>query len=166
MAASENAIPASSISCCAISWTFAWPLIQGRHPVPGWLQQTIDRAAPMLRFYRHGDGGLALFNGSREESSHLIDNVLAIGQATGRPLRRTPYTGFERLEAGSTVVLVDAAWPPAAEWTARAHAAPLAFEMSYGKERLIVSMGAWHGPDSDWQQAARETRSPLDHDGG
>ena len=132
-------------------------LIQGRHPVPGWLQQTIDRAAPMLRFYRHGDGGLALFNGSREESPHLVDNVLAIGQATGRPLRRTPYTGFERLEAGNTVVLVDAAWPPAADWTARAHAAPLAFEMSHGRERLIVSMGSWHGPNSDWQQAARET---------
>ena len=132
-------------------------LMQGRHPVPDWLQQTIDRAAPMLRFYRHGDGGLALFNGSKEENPNLIDNVLAIGQATGRPLRRTPYTGYERLEAGSSVILVDSAWPPAAEWTARSHAAPLAFEMSAGRERLIVSMGTWHGPDSDWRQAVRET---------
>ena len=133
-------------------------LVQSRQPIPGWLQQTIDRAAPMLRFYRHGDRGLALFNGSREETPDLIDNVLAIGQATGRPLRRAHYTGYERLEAGSTVVLVDAAWPPpAAEWTARAHAAPLAFEMSAGNERLIVSVGAWHGPDGEWRQASRET---------
>ena len=32
--------------------------------VPGWLQNAIDRAAPMLRMLRHPDGGLALFNGA------------------------------------------------------------------------------------------------------
>ena len=133
-------------------------LMQGRYPVPDWLQQTIDRAAPMLRFYRHGDGSLALFNGSkggkarshRQRARHRARQPA--GRCAGRPTRDT-----KGMEAGSSVVLVDSAWPPAAEWTARSHAAPLAFEMSAGRERLIVSMGAWHGPDSDWRQAARET---------
>src|SRR3546814_4312385 len=31
------------------------------------LQHAIDRMAPALRFYRHGDGGLCLFNGRSEE---------------------------------------------------------------------------------------------------
>ena len=31
--------------------------------------------APALRAFRHGDGGLALFNGAKEESAPLIDLV-------------------------------------------------------------------------------------------
>ncbi|HKH68099.1 MAG TPA: hypothetical protein VKA75_12065, partial [Reyranella sp.] len=35
----------------------------------------IDRMAPLLRFFRHGDGGLALFNGAWEADRTLIDLV-------------------------------------------------------------------------------------------
>ncbi|MBT5435797.1 MAG: hypothetical protein HOK83_19300, partial [Rhodospirillaceae bacterium] len=132
-------------------------LIQARKMVPDWLQQTIDRAAPMLRFYRHGDGALALFNGSVEESAELIDNVLALGQATGKPVSRAQHTGYERLAARKPLLIVDAAAPPAADFAAHAHAAPLAFEMSIGPERLIVAMGAYIGADASWRHAARET---------
>ena len=132
-------------------------LIQAKRSIPDWLQQTIDRAAPMLRFYRHGDGALALFNGGREESAELVDNVLAIGQATGKPVSRAQHTGYERLAARKTLLLVDAAGPPHADFAAHAHAAPMAFEMSIGTERLIVNMGAWLGADASWRQATRET---------
>ncbi|MBC6440524.1 MAG: heparinase II/III family protein [Rhodospirillales bacterium] len=132
-------------------------LIQAKKPVPDWLQQTIDRAAPMLRFYRHGDGALALFNGGTEESAELIDNVLAMGQATGKPVSRAQHTGYERLSARKTLILADAGGPPASDYAAHAHAAPLAFEMSIGPERLIVNMGAWQGADASWRTAVRET---------
>ena len=33
---------------------------------------------PALRTLRHGDGGLALFNGSKEQTSALIDLVGAL----------------------------------------------------------------------------------------
>ncbi len=132
-------------------------LIGARKPVPDWLQQAIDRAAPMLRFYRHGDGGLALFNGAVEESPELIDNVLAMGQATGKPASRAPHTGYERMTARKTLVIVDAGPPPPADYAAHAHGGPLAFEMSVGKERLIVNVGAFRGPDAAWRAAARAT---------
>ncbi len=35
---------------------------------PAALAGAIERMAPALRALRHGDGGLALFNGSKEES--------------------------------------------------------------------------------------------------
>ena len=38
-----------------------------------------DAPGPVLRVLRHGDGGLALFNSSREESTTLIEQVLAPG---------------------------------------------------------------------------------------
>lgn len=132
-------------------------LIAAKKPVPEWLQLTIDRTAPMLRFYRHGDGGLALFNGSSEEDADLIDNVLAMGQATGKPTSRAVQTGYERMVARRTFVLVDVGRPPPPDFAARAHAGPLSFEMSVGRERLIVNVGAYEGPDAGWRAACRAT---------
>ncbi len=50
-------------------------------PCPG---PAIERMAPALRMMRHGDGGLALFNGTREESATLIDLVLTQAGRGGR----------------------------------------------------------------------------------
>ncbi|MBC9180502.1 heparinase, partial [Roseomonas ludipueritiae] len=48
---------------------------------PPHLGLALDRAAPALRLFRHGDGGLALFNGTRDEGAALVDLVLTQGQA-------------------------------------------------------------------------------------
>jgi len=132
-------------------------LISGKQPVPNWLQLAIDRTAPMLRFYRHGDGGLVLFNGSSEGQPALIDNVLAMGQATGKPTSRAVQTGYERMIAKRTLVVIDVGKPPPADFAGNAHAGLLSFEMSVGRERLIVNCGAYHGPDAAWRLACRAT---------
>ena len=51
---------------------------------PAALALAIERVAPALRTLRHADGGLALFNGSKEESSSLIDLALAQAGCAGR----------------------------------------------------------------------------------
>ena len=51
---------------------------------PPALTSAIERMAPALRVMRHGDGGLALFNGSKEESSSLIDIALTQAGRGGR----------------------------------------------------------------------------------
>ncbi len=61
---------------------------------PPHLAALLDRAAPALRLFRHGDGGLALFNGTRDESSALIDLVLTQGQARGPRADRTARDRF------------------------------------------------------------------------
>ena len=53
-------------------------------PPPPALASAIERMAPALRVMRHGDGGLALFNGSKEESSSLIDIALTQAGRGGR----------------------------------------------------------------------------------
>lgn len=132
-------------------------LLAARKPVPESLARAIGRMAPMLRFFRHGDGGLALFNDSNEESATLIDVCLALAQATGRPPARAPDTGFERLAARRTLVIVDAGLPPSFEFSRHTHPGTLSFEMSVGKERLIVNCGAYGGHNPDWRRAPRTT---------
>ena len=125
--------------------------------VPAALQSAIDRAAPMLRFFRHGDGGLALFNGADAAAGAAIDLVLARAEAKGRPPLSAPHVGFQRLQAGRSLVLVDTGAPPAPGFDGEAHAGTLSFEMSHGCERLIVNCGAYRGPSAAWRNVARAT---------
>jgi uncharacterized heparinase superfamily protein len=125
--------------------------------VPICLVTAIDRMAPVLRFFRHGDGGLALFHDTREGISADIDGVLGRADAKGRAPTRCPHGGFERLVSGKLNVIVDAGAPPGAPYDSHAHAAPLAMEVSYGAERLIVNCGASKVIDGDWAKAQRST---------
>jgi uncharacterized heparinase superfamily protein len=139
----------------------------GLEPPPH-LAAVLDRAAPALRLFRHGDGGLALFNGTRDESSALIDLVLTQGQARGRAPLDLPETGFQRLQAGRTLIIADTGAPPAPRTAGGegglpagadrfAHAGTLAFEMSVGRDRLIVNCGAAPAAEEAWRDALRAT---------
>ncbi len=146
-------------------------LLDGGAGVPQRLDQAIKRMTPMLKFFRHGDGALAVFGGGNECDKAGIDTVLAAAAKVkpkpaddARPVRSdipermpdsAPQTGFERLEAGPTLVLMDAGGSPPAIFAASAHAGPLAFEMSMGRERLIVNCGSHH--HTDWRDASRST---------
>ncbi len=124
-----------------------------RVDVPESLQHAIDRMTPALRFFRHADGGLALFNGGREEETALVDTVLAQADARGRPLKSAPHTGFERLIAGRTLVLLDTGAPPPAGLDRLAHAGTLSMEVSVSKERLIVNCGSHPSQRGPWRAA-------------
>ena len=52
--------------------------------------RAVDRAAPLLRFFRHGDGGLALFNGGREGDPQWLDTLLTQADAKGRAPASAP----------------------------------------------------------------------------
>jgi uncharacterized heparinase superfamily protein len=122
---------------------------------PQALHGAIERMAPMLRLFRHGDRRLALFNDSIEEDGVLIDLVLTRSEAKGPAPRHAPVTGFDRLEAGRSLVIVDTGGPPSAGFDEHAHAGTLSFEMSHGRERIIVNCGAYRGPKRNWSRVAR-----------
>ena len=119
------------------------------------LQNAIDRMTPMLRFFRHGDGGLALFNGSAEEAGPMIDVTLSRAEARGKPLTEAVHSGFQRITASRTLVLMDTGAPAPPGWDREAHAGTLSFEMSVGKERLIVNCGALPSAGPEWRAAQR-----------
>ncbi|MDP7642046.1 MAG: heparinase II/III family protein [Alphaproteobacteria bacterium] len=130
-------------------------LIAAGQPAPEALNNAIDRMAPVLRAYRHGDGALALFNDSVENEPWLIDLVLAQCAAKGRAQDNAPHTGFRRVQAGRSLLITDLGAP--ARSGRRVHAGMLSFELSAGKERLIVNCGAWRGDDDNWRKALRAT---------
>jgi uncharacterized heparinase superfamily protein len=124
---------------------------------PKQLSDAIDRAMPMLRFFRLGDGTLARFNGCGATPTDALATVLAYDDTGGAPLRAAPSSGYARLERGRTLLICDLAGAPAASLSVGAHAGCLAFEMSSGDRPIIVNCGA-PPPDHDkWQSLARST---------
>lgn len=132
-------------------------LREAQEEIPTGLQTAIDRMAPMLRFFRHGDGGLALFNDSDEAEGWLIDVALTRAEARGKPLESAPHSGFERLNLNRTLLIMDCGRPPPVEYDRHAHAGTLSFELSVGKERMIVNCGAHASGDPAWRDAQRAT---------
>jgi len=127
-------------------------LVEAGEPVPAPLAAAIEQMAPLLRALRHGDGRLALFHGAKESDRTLIDSLLAASRIGAPALASAPASGFERLAAGRTVLLADVGPPPP-----HGHQAPLAFELSCGRERLIVNCGAHGGDDPRWRAALAST---------
>jgi len=123
--------------------------------VPGTVQQTIERMAPMLRFFRHGDRRLALFNNSVEEDAVLVDLVLTRSDTRGHAPSQAPHAGFQRLQAGQSLVLVDVGKPPPRGFDGEAHAGLLSFELSQGRDRIVVNCGGYRGPKPAWRSVAR-----------
>lgn len=132
-------------------------LIAADLDVPLFVDGVIERMVGMLRFFRHGDGGLGLFNGGKEEDVYRIDATLAEAGVKELPPASALSGRFERVVAGSLLMLVDVGVPPPAKADRLAHAAPGSIEISVGRERLIVNCGGYAGDDARWQQAMRFT---------
>jgi uncharacterized heparinase superfamily protein len=124
---------------------------------PPAITNAIDRMMPMLRFFRHGDGTFALFNGMGPTSSDLLATVLAYDDARGAPVANAPYSGYQRLDAAASTLLMDTGSPPPPELSADAHAGCLAFEFSSKQQRVIVNCGMPASGRENWRQVARST---------
>jgi len=129
----------------------------GHVEIPAVLQDAIDRMAPMLRFFRHGDRKLALFNNSIEEDGIVVDLVLTRSETKGRAPAQAPEIGFQRMQAGHSLVLFDTGRAPPEGFDETAHAGLLSFEMSQGRERIIVNCGGYRGTQRIWRQVSRST---------
>ncbi len=120
--------------------------------IPDFVVHTVTKMSSALRSLRHNDGGLCLFHGSGTATGSLCDMVL--GQAAGgsRPLKSLGAMGYDRLSQGRTTILMDTG----SVTETQTHAGLLSFEMSAGRDRIIVNCGAWAGHPS-WQEALRST---------
>ncbi|MBP1851870.1 putative heparinase superfamily protein [Rhizobium halophytocola] len=127
------------------------------HDVPPKLIPAIDRIYPALRFFRHADGDLALFNGATSVLANDLMAVLRYDETAGQPFKALPHSQFQRLSAGETTVIVDTGFFDSADLSRNGHAGCLSFELSSGRNRFIVNSGAPRFAGNRFRQLARET---------
>ena len=124
---------------------------------PQALNNAIDRMMPMLRFFRHADGNFAQFNGMGPTPVDLVATVLAYDDARGTPVSNAPHSGYQRIDAGQTALLMDTGKPPPPKLSTEAHAGCLSFEMSWKQHRLVINCGLPQVNRETWRQVARAT---------
>ncbi|WP_165690917.1 heparinase II/III family protein [Consotaella salsifontis] len=132
-------------------------LIARGEPVPRSLFGAIDRMLPALRFFSHGDGRLALFNGTGFVPNAALATLLAHDESLGEPIGHARQSGYARLAAGGTVVIADVGTPPPVTVSGDAHAGTLAFELSSGAGRIVVNCGCPPESGAGWRSLARSS---------
>jgi uncharacterized heparinase superfamily protein len=125
--------------------------------IPPAMLQSVDRMMPLLRFFRHGDGALAHFNGMGSTPSDLVATILAYDDARGAPPVNAPHSGYQRLNCGASVVLIDTGPAPALGVSRDAHAGCLSLEFSSGTNRIVVNCGVSSKSNPLWRRVSRST---------
>ena len=124
---------------------------------PAALLNAIDRMMPMLRFFRHGDGSFALFNGMASAPSDVLATLLAYDDTHGAPMATMPHSGFQRVDAGATTIIMETGMPPPPSVSQDAHAGCLSFELSSGPSRIVINCGMPSTGRDNWRVFARST---------
>jgi len=121
------------------------------------LEKALLGMGSALRFFCHGDGRLALFNGSLMEEPQLIAQVIGRSD-NGEPVpAHMDASGFFRLERGhACLLLCGQPQRPLAVQTASLGS----FEFSDGPERFVINCGGYRGTSPIWQNASL---SPAAH---
>ena len=132
-------------------------LLAAHYKVPNWINEVTASMASMLKGMRLGDGKLACFNGGISADPREIKELLSKVNLKQRNPSAYLHSGFHRLEIDKTILIMDVGTPPKKEENRWAHAGTLSFELSVGKERLIVNCGASELLGKGWRQAFRST---------
>ncbi len=124
---------------------------------PKGLVSSIDRMFQALRFFRHVDGTLALFNGCTAQPADRLLSVLRYDESNGPALKNAPQMNYQRLSCNNTIIIADTGPMPPGELSATAHAGCLSFEMSSGQHRFIVNSGKPAFHHGEYNRLARAT---------
>jgi uncharacterized heparinase superfamily protein len=125
--------------------------------VPEALLHAIDRMLPMVRLFRHGDGTLSHVNGMGVTAPDHLATLLIYDDLRSQPIHHAPHSGYERVEAGGTLLIADVGGVPPRPLSAETAAGCLAFELSSGAQRIVVNCGLPRNPGEDLVEAARRT---------
>jgi uncharacterized heparinase superfamily protein len=124
---------------------------------PEALLRAIDRMLPMVRLFRHGDGTLSHFNGMGVTAPDHLATLLTYDDMRSQPIHHAPHSGYERLEAGRTLLVADVGAPPPRPLSGEAGAGCLSFEFSSGTQRIVVNCGTPRIAGDPVVQASRST---------
>lgn len=116
-----------------------------RKEMPAAFETALAYAVPALLGVTHGDGGLASWQGSGPVPGRRVAAAVEASGQRALPLRQARDWGYQRIAAGDTVLIVDAAPPPSMRLETGGCASTLAFEMSHGPHRIVVNCGGANG---------------------
>ena len=112
-----------------------------KQTVPEGIEAAAQASLAALHGIMMGDGALSSWQGcGPSEAARLTALIEGCGMRA-RPLRQARGWGYQRMSALGTILVIDAAPPPAQNRAEQGSASTLAFELSDGSQRLVVNCG-------------------------
>ena len=133
--------PQQLMELIALLSTLRQCYVARQEAAPEFITDTLNRNIPALLGLTHADGGLGAWQGCGHIGSEKIEALVEASGVRARPLRQALDWGYQRVSAGQAVLLVDAGPPPHAKQALVGCASTLAFEFSFGKQRIIINCG-------------------------
>lgn len=132
---------------------------QSHTPASRALEETVARMLAMLKLWHVGEGRLAAFNGAGLEAPEGVLAILAADPGISGAITSARDTGFERLEASETAIIVDCGGAAPIAFAQVAHTCAAAFEFASGGMPIVVNCGRSASSDSQ----ARVFRTAAAH---
>lgn len=112
-----------------------------REDMPGFVAQSLERMVAAQLGLVMGDGMIGSWQGAVPVDPEYLRDVVQMSRVRTRPLRQARDWGYQRLVAGQTTLVVDAAPPPVSRLSAGGCASTCAMELSDGRNRIVVNCG-------------------------
>ena len=124
--------------------------------VPAKIVSHCERMGEALSLFIHRNKQLAQFNGTGAVEPAWLDAVVSAAEiATSRAPRYLPQSGYDRLTAGRTTLIMDTARATSPVSAPDLAAGTLAFEMSSGGSLFIANCGKPDAPFAAYRTHAR-----------
>ena len=106
--------------------------------IPQEMDYTIKIMSHVIKLFRHPNGTLAKFNNSNHIDKKIIDQVLVRANFKAKKKSQETYSGFHRISSNKLNFIMDCSSPVIED----IYAGALSFELSVGKQMLVVNCGS------------------------
>ena len=106
--------------------------------IPQEVDYAIKIMSRVIKLFRHSNGTLAKFNNSNYISKKIIDQVLVRANFKAKRKTQETYSGFHRISSNKLNFIMDCSSPVIED----IYAGALSFELSIGKQLLVVNCGS------------------------
>ncbi|MTI09300.1 heparinase II/III family protein [Curvivirga aplysinae] len=129
-----------------------------QHPLPGFIQQALDRTASFLLYLKFSDGRLPHFQGAENKPGFKLDKILKRCGFDGAAALSAPHSGYGKANAGQTELILDYGLPPIKkEAQSNYHASIASFELYVDQTPFIINCGDVSTTDKNWSLAQRSS---------
>ncbi|MEC8265848.1 MAG: heparinase II/III family protein [Pseudomonadota bacterium] len=121
--------------------------------IPKFLNENIYKMSSVLKFFKIGNGELAIFNTYKFIDPDEINEVLKRSNSKIKIPETLKFSGFQRVNENRLNFLMDCGKPT----PEKTHASSLSFEFSHGSEKIVVNCGSPFINNKKLSEALRST---------
>ena len=128
-------------------------LVEANYKTPKKINDCILKMASVLKFYKNGGETLTTFNNSKHTNKKLLNQIILRANSKIKIPESLTCSGFQKIAHNKINLLMDCG-PPVGEDT---YAGSLSFELSIGKNQMIVNCGSHYINNKIWTEAMKST---------